>query len=273
MYTDQASLPIAIFDSGVGGLTVAKVLKEKHPNESIIYLADTSNRPFGTKNEQTLLSIIKKNCEFLKTQKIKALLIACHTACSLGLEIYKELQIPVYGITSSSIKTLKRNQEDQQLVILATERTIKSQLYQKALASINHPFPPVFIANSCIEKMIESIETDESVISSELSDSLIEITNKERLTILLGCTHFPIYKKHIHKVIGTSSQLIDPADDFVDFIMENLTKLGLKTPSKTSVDEYIVTSDAEVFKQKFYHYFSESLKKTNHFFNLSCAII
>jgi len=269
----KALLPIAIFDSGVGGLTVAEALKKKLPNESILYLADTASRPFGTKSEKELTKIIEVNCELLSSIPIKMLVIACHTACSLGLDLYQRLNVPVLGITGSSFLTLKSLDSSLPKIILGTERTITSKIYQKFLSNNNLDYQSYFHPCSCIERMIETMSSDETLILKELYSSFSTISLIKKANVLLACTHFPIYKNYIQKVLDPSSHLIDPALDFVKLIKHTLQKFELSNPKTSSEDLYLVTENVEVFRKKFFTYFSKTLGKTNHIFNLSCAII
>jgi glutamate racemase len=269
----KALLPIAIFDSGVGGLTVAEALKKKLPNESILYLADTASRPFGTKSEKELRKIIDQNCEFLSSIPIKMLVIACHTACSLGLDLYQRLNVPILGITGSSFLTLTSLDSSLPKIILGTERTISSKIYQKFLSDNFSDHQAYFYSCSCIEKMIETMYSDETLILKELNASLSSISSVKNANVLLACTHFPIYKKYIQKVMDSSCHLIDPAIDFIEQIHYTLQDLKLTNPKTASEDVYLVTENVDPFKKKFFTYFSMTLTKTNHFFNQSCAII
>lgn len=270
---EKALLPIAIFDSGVGGLTVAQALKDHLPQESILYLADTASRPFGTKSEIELKKIIKKNCEILSCFPVKMLVIACHTACSLGLKPYEHLNIPIMGITESSFTTLKSLDQNKPKVILGTERTIRSGVYQNFLKYHNLEQRSFFHPCSSIEKMIETVVDDPHFIMNELRASLKVISTLPQAQVLLACTHFPIYSQYIQKSLDYSCHLIDPACDFVKQIGKTLETLSLANPAKTPEDLYLVTQDVEMFKRKFFIYFSNTLGKTNHFFNLTCAMI
>lgn len=270
---EKALLPIAIFDSGVGGLTVAQALKAHLPQESILYLADTASRPFGTKSETELKKIIEKNCDILSCFPIKMLVIACHTACSLGLKPYEHLNIPIMGITESSFTTLKSLDQNKPKVILGTERTIGSCVYQNFLKLHNLEQRSLFHPCSSIEKMIETVVKDPQLILDELKTSLKSISAVQQAQVLLACTHFPIYSQYIKNSLDCSCQLIDPAFDFVKQIAKTLETLSLSNTKKTPEDLYLVTQDVEMFKKKFFIYFSSTLGKTNHFFNLTCAII
>jgi glutamate racemase len=271
--SDKSFLPIAIFDSGVGGLTVARALKQRLPNESLFYLADTASRPFGTKSAHELKVIIEKNCELLASLKIKMLVIACHTACSLGLEIYRPLNIPIMGITESSFSTLQSLNIKQSKMILGTERTIRSGVYQEFLRSQHQDQNTIFYPCSFIERMIETEASDPELILKEMKASLHEISLTKNAQVLLACTHFPIYSSYIKKALDPSSTLIDPAFDFALAIANKLKSLSLTNSLAFYEDHYLVTHDLDSFKKKFFSYFSETLGKTNHFFNHSCAII
>lgn len=270
---EKALLPIGIFDSGVGGLTVAQALKQHLPHESIFYLADTASRPFGTKSAGELEKILEKNIDYLAQVPLKMLIVACHTACSLGLERYERLNIPVLGITLSSFSTLQGLSHEHPIIILGTERTIRSEVYQGFLSKLKLSVNATFHPCSCIESMIESLEQHNAIISCRLNDALRPLANLKHAQVLLACTHFPIYKHLIKNALHVSSVVVDPTQDFARMIGSSLKRLCIQNPTQESEDLYLATFDIESFKKKFFFYFSETLGKTNHFFNQTCAII
>ena len=272
MNSDYIHRPIAIFDSGVGGLTVAKALKALLPEESFLYFADTASSPFGLKNEQELLQILEKNVQFLKELPIKMMIIACHTACSLGVNVFEKLQVPTLGIFQSSVDLLSTLSPSLPITILATDRTILSNRYQKAL----EPFTfcsKYFIPCSPIERLIESLCEDEKKIDETLSILFSSIKNISNNQILLGCTHFPFFDYYIKKNLPANATLIVPAIFFAEKIKESLQKLGLLVSTKTNEDCFIVTQDSEGFKKKFDYYVKDFFSNNKTFFNHLSGII
>ena len=270
----KALCPIAIFDSGVGGLTVTQALKKKLPNESFLYLADTASRPFGMKSPQALKEILEKNMRLLLTYPLKMLVVACHTACSSDLTVFDELQVPVMSIIPSTLDTLTDYSKASPLVIMGTQRTIDSGVYQKFIEQHFPLFSSYFIGCSPLEKLIEEQCEDTQIIDETLNLLFSSVKEKNIEAALLACTHFPIYKHFIQNVLGSTVSIIDPAIHFVDKIYEELKKNHLLNPTKTpSQDYYLITDHIEAFKTKFIYYFSDTLAKTNPCFNHPYATI
>jgi glutamate racemase len=264
----KASDPIAIFDSGVGGLTVAEALKERFPQEKFLYLADTASRPFGMKSPDQLREILYKNMRLLSAYPIKMLVIACHTACSSELEIFQELQVPVLSIIPATLKALNSCRNIHSLLVLGTERTIASHTYQPL---IKKHFPHLsceFIPCSPLEKLIEEQCKSQQVILETLDTLFRPIQYKLPEATLLACTHFPLYKEAIALALKHHSSIIDPSHHFVDLIYDTLRSYDLLTPAKeTSEDLYLITEHPEIFKEKFIYYFGNTLGKTPLSFN------
>lgn len=273
MTADPSTYPIAFFDSGVGGLTVVKALKQRLPNESILYLADTAHRPFGKKSKEELGLVLKKNIEILQTYPIKLLIIACHTACSYGLEIFSSLKIPTLGISSYTTELLSTMDPHNPLLILGTQRTILSGIYQNHMHLSLPSTPSYFAQASIIEELIETFCLDELIIDSSLKNSFSSLPLEKISSAILACTHFPIFKEPLQKALGSSISLIDPAHYFAEKIEDFLKRSDLLTPSLETTDQYLVTQDIDLFKRKFFHFFGDSLAKTNAFFNQAYAML
>lgn len=268
MNTAKTLQPIAIFDSGVGGLTVAEALKKKLPNETFLYLADTASRPFGMKSREAIKEILEKNKNLLLSYPIKMLVVACHTACSNDLHVFDELKVPVMSIIPASLDALLDYKTVDSLLVLGTQRTIDSNIYQQFIKQNFPHFTPYFIGCSPLEKLIEEQCEDAQVINKILSELFSPIKNKNIGATLLACTHFPIYKHFIQKTLGDAVSIIDPAIHFVDEIYDTLKKKQLLNSSKVvAQDYYLITDHIESFKAKFIYYFGDTLAKTNLCFN------
>jgi glutamate racemase len=262
--------PIGIFDSGVGGLTVARALKQLLPNEEFVYLADTASRPFGTKSKEELNDIIKKNIEIFRSYNIKLLVIACHTACSAGMEQFQSINVPVLGISASSFRCLDQVDQKKAILVLGTERTIGSKIYENY---INGQKVAFFKACTIIERMIEEIYQDHDIIQKEISALLSPYQQIKDLVVFLGCTHFPIYSTYIKNALDRSSILVDPAEEFSSSIYKHLLLSQSLRNLQTKQDLYLVTKDPQIFEKKFHLYFKDNLAKSAPFFIQPCAMI
>lgn len=268
MNNEKAHQPIAIFDSGVGGLTVARAIRALLPHEPILYLADTLSRPFGTKSPEELHRILERNIQLLLSYPIKMLVIACHTACSCGFKMFKDLPIPVMTIFPTSLDLLFETPKLTSLLVLGTHRTINAHIYQDF---IQKHFPHIsahFIGSSPLEQLIEEQCKDPVLIEATLKTLLAPLQGQPVQAAFLACTHFPIYKYFIQNILTPSTYIIDPALHFSKTIYHTLQTQNLLNPSTTPpTDQYLITGDILIFKAKFLCYFGETLGKTTTCFN------
>lgn len=261
---------IAIFDSGVGGLTVANCLKKRLPHEHLIYLADTASSPFGTKSPIELEAIIKQNLQFLALQPIKLLLIACHTACSLGSSIYSSLPIKTLGITPSTLELLTSKNFPGPVLILGTQRTINSLIYQEYCQRHLPHLETYYLQGSILERMIEEKKANHYEIENAIRELLKPVVHLKIKCLFLACTHFPLYTAYFQKILPEAI-IIDPAEYFVDQV-ENvlLTHQLLSNTPSSQEDLYFTTRDIETFQDKAYFYFKDLFNQKKHSFNSVC---
>ena len=205
-------LPIGVFDSGVGGLTVAREIMRQIPNERIVYFGDTARVPYGSKSRQTVTKYSRQIVRFLRTQNVKAIVIACNTASAYALEqIEKEIEIPIIGVVKPGAVTAARVTENGKIGVIATEGTINSQIYTqyiknlKADARVQGKACPLFVP-LVEEGLLEDPVTDEIAqrYLSVLIDSGID-------TLILGCTHYPLIRSTVGRVMGEKVTLVNPA--------------------------------------------------------------
>ncbi len=240
--------PIGLFDSGFGGLTVMREIVRLLPNENLIYLGDTANLPYGNKSPETIIHCARKNAAFLLKQGIKWLVIPCHTACCHALEILKkELPIPVLGVTEA---TLRLAGQFSRLAILGTTSTIESGFYQRNLLKQN-PSLSIF-AKACplfVPLIEEGFHEHESTLL--IAKTVLEDLKGKVDAALLACTHYPLMRQVLQKVLGPEISLIEPAELHAlllrDLLEKNqLLNLGKKRPQY----QFFSTDDPAKF-QKF----------------------
>jgi len=193
--------PIGVFDSGIGGVTVLKDLVELFPNENFIYVGDTLNLPYGTKNKETLKTLVSNVSKYLVSQGVKAIVIACNTATANSYHLKEEVNIPVIGVIDPTSRYAYDNSSSKNILVLATNVTIESNSYQDALNSIDDTGNYYFCKCSEFVDAIESnlIDTEESY--KLVYEKLEQYKDKNIDTIILGCTHFGLYSKEILNVL------------------------------------------------------------------------
>lgn len=215
--------PIGIFDSGVGGITVLKEIKEKLPEENIIYLGDTKNFPYGNKSKEDIIRFSIDNVQKLLKQNVKIIVIACGTATSQAIEILKEkFDIPIIGIIEPTVKYIK-NQKFDKVGVIATEGTIKNGAWERKLKD---QIPNIQVVNKACP-MLATIAEEGKAKSrkgrSVIKEYMIPFKEKRVNKIILGCTHFPIYEQIIREELEYDVELINTGK-FVSLELEQILK-------------------------------------------------
>lgn len=235
--------PIGIFDSGVGGLTVAKAIKHILPGENIIYFGDTSHLPYGDKSPETIRYYASGITEFLLDQKCKVIVIACNSASANALEKVKEIagnQIPVINVIDPVIDYITIESSYNHVGVIGTKSTINSNTYSDKITSRNKKIIVSTLATPLFVPMIE-----EGFIFDDISNAIIrtylsrhEIGNIESL--ILGCTHYPIIKNQINKFYNFNIDIIDSS------------QIVAKALQKLLVQNNLLNDGSEEAKSKFY---------------------
>ena len=252
------NLPIGIFDSGVGGLTVYRALHERLPNERFVYLGDTARVPYGTKSLATVERYAVENARFLESHGIKLLVVACNTASALALPaIRRAVKVVVVGVIEPGARSAAKVAKGRTIAVIATEATVQSEAYAHAIAEIDSTVEvieracPLFVPLA--EEGWADTEVAQSVARSYLSD-----LPKERIgALVLGCTHYPILRNVIGKTLGSSVTLIDSGEAAAGEVKTILESLGLANDENQSqyserqlcddLDHFYVTDAAQRF--------------------------
>ncbi len=206
------SPPIAIFDSGMGGLTVLKAVRKKLPEENLIYFGDTAHLPYGTKSKKTVLNYAYKAAQFLTEKKIKLMIIACNTASVFALrELKKSMPFKVMGVIDPGVKAAAAS-KGSSIGVIGTYGTVKSGIYQRKIRSI---MPDSRVKAKACPLFVPLAE--EGWFDSRVTRQVAEIYLKEFCpgldTLILGCTHYPLLKKVISGVAGSKVNIIDSAEE------------------------------------------------------------
>ncbi len=248
---DSSSAGIGIFDSGFGGLTVMRAIRDLLPQENIIYFGDTARLPYGNKSPETILRYSKENADFLKSLGIKLLIIACNTASSIALShLRSSLDIPIIGITEQGLEAVVRSSKTGQIAILGTRATIASGFYQHNIpkklpfAQVNPICCPLFVP------LVEEGYIDHPLTSMAIQEYLAPLKTQPIDTILLGCTHYPLLHAMIQKELGPQVSLIDPAAMCAEKTKEILIKHNLLNQNQAGpLYQFYVSDDPERFRR------------------------
>lgn len=205
--------PIGIFDSGVGGLTVCKAIREALPAEDIIYFGDTRRFPYGTRSIETVIRYSREITEYLISRNVKMIVIACNTSSAAALDILrKDNSIPIVGVIDAGARAACRRARDKKIGVIATRATVKSESYVKAIKAIAPELETVQRHASVFVTLTEEGWTDNEVARLTAKEYIQEMYDNGVRTLILGCTHFPLLKKAINDVYP-DIDLIDTGEE------------------------------------------------------------
>jgi glutamate racemase len=260
--------PIGIFDSGLGGLTVLKEIHQLLPNEKLIYLGDTARVPYGTKSQDTICRYSVQNSLYLLKHQVKAIVIACNTASSYSLDWLSSLfQIPVIGVIIPGAKAAINQTKNKKIGIFGTKGTIHSKSYDQALKKLDEKVAISSVACPLLVPLVE-----EGWIESKITEDIInhywkELAKEGVDTLILGCTHYPMLKTTISKVVGDKVWLVDSAIETAKAVKEVLKKNSLlNLSSREGAIEIKVTDDPDSFgklSQKIISFQTNQIEKIN----------
>jgi glutamate racemase len=204
------NLPIGIFDSGVGGLTVYRALHERLPNERFVYLGDTARVPYGTKSLATVERYAVENSRFLQAHGIKLLVVACNTASALALPaIRKAVTVPVMGVIEPGSRAAVEIANGEKIGVIATEATVQSHAYAQAIAAMGSGVEVIERACPLFVSLAEEGWANSDVARVVAQDYLSEFKQTTIGALVLGCTHYPILRDVISETVGANVKLID----------------------------------------------------------------
>lgn len=204
--------PIGIFDSGIGGLTVARSIMEQLPFENIIYFGDTARVPYGVKSVETISRYAMQITEFLLRQKVKLLIVACNTMSAVAYQAIKDLSpVPVLDVVDAGARSSVTETHNKCVGVIGTQATINSNAYQKAIYKYD-PEIRIF-SQSCplFVPLVEEGWLDHQVTRLTAREYLRPVTAQNIDTLVLGCTHYPLLKPLLQEVLGDQISLVDSA--------------------------------------------------------------
>jgi glutamate racemase len=249
MTKDMKSAPIGVFDSGIGGLTVVREIIRRLPRENIIYLGDTARVPYGTKSSRTVAAYSLNNARFLRSKGIKMLVVACNTSSAVSLpSLSGELDIPVIGVIEPGARKAAVTTKSGRVGVIGTPSTIKSSAYKKALEAASPGIEVYSKACPLFVPLADEGWTEGEVSELVAKEYLAPLKEHDIDVLVLGCTHYPLLKRTIQKVLGGGVTLVDSAEETAKEIERvlgerDLLNSGSGTPSR----EYYLTDVSDTF--------------------------
>ncbi len=248
---DHRNKAIGVFDSGIGGLTVAKEIFRLLPNENVIYFGDTGRYPYGPRSPEIVRKFSRQNVNFLLEKGVKFIVVACNTASSLALGYIQRIyNIPMLGVIEPGAKGAIEKSASRRIGVIGTYGTISSMAYERALHLLDGKLRiysracPLFVA------LAEEGYIDQPATRLIAEDYLADLRKRKIDTLILGCTHYPLLKQPIAEVMGDSVKLIDSAEETAKAVQLALTKLDmLNSSSVAGKRQFFVSDTPDKFKR------------------------
>ena len=255
--------PIGIFDSGIGGLTVAKALVEQLPHENIIYFGDTTHLPYGDKSVAAIQAYSIKIANMLLQQNCKLILIACHTASSASFELVNEYvggKALVMNVIDPIVHHLQKSYAKKCLGLIGTKLTVSSNIYKKRIDALNIDITLKSQATPLLAAAIEEFH-QKKVVDSILHEYLSQNTLDGIEALILGCTHYPVVKKNISAFYKNKIEIIDPSEIVAQNVKKQLKESNLLNKTDTHGSKQLFVSDyTHTFAENMRYFFNEDIK-------------
>lgn len=251
--TDRGNAPVGVFDSGVGGLTVVREIMRNLPEEDIVYFGDTARVPYGSKSGETVLRYARQIIRFLRTQDVKAIVIACNTASAYALEeVKKELDIPIIGVIKPGARVACQVTENKRIGVIGTEATISSGIYASFIQKQDAGIQVFGKACPLFVPLVEEGWLKDPVTREVAERYLKELLDKEIDTLILGCTHYPLLRSMLGEIAGGRVTLVNPAYETARELKALLAREGLSNVTQAREnrnDRFYVSDLADKFGQ------------------------
>jgi glutamate racemase len=253
---DPCQAPLGVFDSGVGGLTVVRALRELLPQESIIYLGDTARVPYGSKSPDTIRRFSVEDTQFLINHGVKAVVVACNTATAHALPLLQAtFRVPVIGVIEPGVEATLADGRAERVGIIGTAGTIRSSAYQYALAMRRPGLQIHAVATPLLVPFIEEGWTEHPSLKLVLKEYLDPLLEKGIDTLMLGCTHYPLLMPVLKKMLGRKVRLVDSASTCAAHAKEVLHQHRLlrRSRGRPALDIFLtdLSEQAETMARRF----------------------
>ncbi len=240
---------IGIFDSGVGGLTVAREIIRQLPGENIVYFGDTARVPYGIKSRQTVIRFSIENILLLLKHDVKLICVACNTASSLALPAIKnKFRVPIIGVISSGAREAVYASQNKRIGVIGTKGTIKSRTYETEIKQLDSKVKVIAVACPLFVPFVEEGWLNGEVVMSVAKKYLKPLRDAGVDTVILGCTHYPLLKPVIQKILGPQVTLIDSAKQVAFEVKKILASEDmLNQRGRTGKHKFLVSDNPEWF--------------------------
>ena len=244
--------PIGVFDSGVGGLTVAREIMRNLPSEKIVYFGDTARVPYGSKSKETIIRYSRQIIRFLQQQQVKAIVVACNTASAFALDAVRdEFDIPIIGVIEPGAKVAAAQTRNKRVGIIGTVGTVGSGIHAEYLKHLDPEITVFGKACPLFVPLVEEGWLHDPVTDEVAARYLKELQDQEIDTLILGCTHYPLLRSTIRKIMGEDVRLVNPAYETALELKKLLADLDLASDEAAQEEfpyRFYVSDLADEFK-------------------------
>jgi len=261
--TSKASNPIGIFDSGIGGLTVATAIKDLLPNEKLIYFGDTAHLPYGEKSADAIKYYGIRISQFLLEQHCKLIVIACNTASAQAYETIKDFvgnKAIVVNVIDPVVEEVARHAQNKHVGVIATKGTIRSDIYARKLKAARKGLEVSSLATPLLVSMIEEGFFNNKISRAVIHSYLEKPKLKKIDSLILACTHFPLIKPEIEEYYNHRMRIVDSAGVVAKEIAAILKKKHLETRLKNPKHRFYVSDYTDSFEKSTRFFFKGKLK-------------
>ncbi|MCI8730720.1 MAG: glutamate racemase [Lachnospiraceae bacterium] len=252
MNMDLTEAPIGVFDSGVGGLTVAREIMRNLPAEHIVYFGDTARLPYGSKSRDTILMFSRQIIRFLQTQHVKAIVVACNTASAFALdEVAGENNLPMIGVVKPGARVAAQVTSNKRIGVIGTEGTTGSHIYRNYIQDIDPEITVIEKPCPLLVPLVEERWIHDSVTRQVLERYLAGLQEQQVDTLVLGCTHYPLLRSIVGEIMGSAVTLVNPAYETALELKQLLAARNLTNPGTDKKEfpyRFFVSDLADKFK-------------------------
>ncbi|MGK7392054.1 MAG: glutamate racemase [Candidatus Cyclobacteriaceae bacterium M2_1C_046] len=259
--------PIGIFDSGIGGLTVAHAIKDKLPHERIIYFGDTAHLPYGDKSEAAIQAYSIKITDILLKKGCKVIVIACNSASSAAYELLKEYagsRAKIINVIDPMVDLVCRKYPDSVIGLIGTKRTVASNVYASKIEQHNYNITLHSMATPLLVPMIEEGFYNNTISSEIIAKYLSDKSFSSISALILGCTHYPLIRSQINTYFQNKIQLLDSAEVVANYLVKHLTDSKLLGQHSDPEDEFLVSDYTSSFEASAKLFFKEKVRLTKY---------
>jgi glutamate racemase len=252
--------PIGVFDSGVGGLTVARAILDLVPGESLLYVGDTARFPYGPKPLEEIRRYALEIATYLVDRGVKLLVVACNSIEVAGIQdVAVSAGVPVLGVIDPGVRAAVRATHNGRIGMIGTEATVKSGAYDRSLARTGHDV--VLFSQACpvFVEYVERGDTSSPELFAVARDYLAPLQREGVDTLILGCTPYPMLSGLIAGIVGHQVALVSSAEETAKDVYQELVAQDLRTGSATAVHEFVCTGDPGSFRAVAEHFLGPSI--------------